>query len=276
MKRFADPLTPGYVIQLLIALLVALVLVVMMLVALPVQIKQVRAAGHAAADTTAAISPTVIAEIIGGGTDYDKAVNGIPMAVNYNGNLAAAYPASDTTEIVVEASHCDQNELPPPGFNVTRSFIEYDTSAITRSLTSARLVFTAYEPFVHDGTGQAVHDLMIHRGTWTAAAELTPTFVASTTFQAWQTSTLASINFGPINTYPYRAELEIDPSAVISGGTTRLLFRTSAESMVGPLPGTCPTDPEGIGSKFTAPLLEVTYAADNHSGDVYLPLITKS
>ncbi len=145
-------------------------------------------------DWDAAISPTVIAEIIGGGTDYNKAVNGIPMAVNYNGNLAAAYPASDTTEIVVEASHCDQNTLPPPGFNVTRAFIEYDTSAITRPLASARLVFTNYEPFVHDGTGQAVHDLLIHRGTWAATAELTPTFVASTTFQAWQTSGEVSVS----------------------------------------------------------------------------------
>jgi hypothetical protein len=62
---------------------------------------------------------------------------------------------------------------------------------------------------------------------------------------------------------------------VITGGTTRLVFRTSAEGTVGPLPGSCPTDPAGIGNKFTAPMLEVTYAGDvNH--DVYLPIIIKN
>jgi hypothetical protein len=218
----------------------------------------------------------VITKIYGGGGDYDNAVSGIPFAINNNGDLVAANPASDTTQIVVEASHCDQNELPPPGFKVFRSFIEYNTSAITRTLVGARLVFTNYEPFLHDGNGRAVHDLMIHRGTWTAAADITPTIVTSTTFQAWQSEALASINFGPITTYPYLVNLEIDPVAVITGGTTRLVFRTSAEGTVGPLSGSCPTDPAGIGNKFTAPLLEVTYAGGDSNNDVYLPIIIKN
>jgi len=233
----------------------------------------------AQAAPTANISPTVIVEIYGGGGNYADAVQGDPFAINLGGDLAAANPASDTTEIVVEASHCDKNALPPPAYKIYRSFIEYDTSALTGTVASARLIFSNEDPFVHDGNGRAVHDLMIHQGTWTATADITPTIVASTTFQAWQPGALANINFGPITAYPYTAELDIDPSAVISGGITRLVFRTSAESTVGPLAGSCDpgggAGPTAIGNKFTAPLLEIPYAAGSGNYIQYLPLIFK-
>jgi len=229
------------------------------------------------------ISPTAIVKIYGGG-DYPDAVKGIPFTIGW-GDLVTANPASDTTQIVVEASHCNQNELPPPGFKVFRSFIQYDTSAITGTLTGAQLVFSNEEPFVHDGNGRAIHDLMIHQGTWNSTADLVPSNivpmkVASTTFQAWRPDALAGINFGPITTYPYLAELDIDPSAVIAGGITRLVFRTSAESRVGPLPGSCDlrapgSGPTAIGNKFTAPLLVVEYASAEDTNRVYLPLILR-
>jgi hypothetical protein len=246
-------------------------------------LRRAHAGSPVAAQTaqTVNISPTVIVEIYGGGGNYADAVQGDPFAINLGGDLAAANPASDTTEIVVEASHCDRNELPPPAYKIYRSFIEYDTSALTGTVTSARLIFTNEEPFTHDGNGRAIHDLMIHQGTWTSTADITPTIVASTTFQAWYSSTLANINFGPITAYPYLAELDIDPLAVISGGTTRLVFRTSAESMVGPLAGSCDLIHGGsgltaVGNRFTAPLLEITYAADGGGNTVYLPLIIKN
>ena len=116
---------------------------------------------------------------------------------------------------------------------------------------------------------------MIPKGMPTITATITPTLVASATFRGWYSpSLLASINFGPIGSYPYTASLSINPAAVVLSGVTRLVFRTSSEYQVGPLPGSCPTGPQGIGNRFTAPLLEVTYAVD--SPKIYLPVIVKN
>jgi len=232
-----------------------------------------RAAVAASVSNTAAISPSVVVVVYGGG-NYDDAYNGRPFTIG-SGNLAAAAP--DTTQVIAEASQCDLNKLSPPGYEIRRSFIEYDTSAITQPLVSARLVFTNFQPFVHDGmVGAAAHDLNIYTGTWaTTAAIITTPFVASATFHGWYSSTLlAGVDFtSPAIVYPYRVSLSINPAAVVLSGTTRLVFRTSSEYRVGPLPGSCPTDPNGIGNKFTAPLLEVTYATDNLKS--YLPIILK-
>ncbi len=273
--------------KLKIYLPVVIAIVFLILVILPLA-QLTRAAGHAnssatysttstaSVSQTVSISPSVVAEIYGGG-NYNDAVRGVPFTIS-SGDIATTNPI-DTTQVVVEASQCDREAQSPPDYRIRRAFIEYDTSAITQSVISARLVFTNSQPFDNsDGSGNAVHDLNVHSGTWNSSAQINTMFVASHTFQAWLPNPAAIVGFKTVSSYPYQVSEEIDASAVVPGGTTRFVFRTSSESTVGPEPDTCESTgsgPNGIGNEFTAPLLEITFSNSETQHHVHLPIVLK-
>ncbi len=215
-----------------------------------------------ATTTTTTITPSIVAQIYGGGANYSDGINGIPFALG-SGNLAYTNP-------IIEASQCDQNELPPPSYRIRRVFIEYNIP-LTPTLSSAQLVFSVSQPFAHDGTGHLVHDLNIHQGNWTKSSDITPTTITPGTFQAWNPTPLASIDFNGPYPQPITITLAITP-----GETIRLLFRSNSENNISPQADSCtPTGsaPTGIGNAFNIPVLVLGMNTDQV---YYLPLILKT
>jgi hypothetical protein len=225
------------------------------------------------------ITPTKTIEVwsIDMGNDdtiFQNAVDGTGIALS----------AIDRTSIItLDASQCLRGQ--PAGFaeyRVARTFVEYTIPVTTTPLISAHLIFTNTSIYSHSPPfypGNEVHDLLIHPGSWISVTTGT---VPSTTWRAWQTTTLAMVDFDEVTTFPYTVSLGIDPANIVTGTTLKLLFRGSAEDGAAsgdatrqPLIDSC-KPPDGIGNEFTTPRLELMFGElEEEQYIYYFPILFK-